>query len=167
MNIFILDLVPRIAAQAHCDKHVVKMILESAQILSTVHSLQGSHTTNMYKPTHINHPCTKWAGRRAANYRWLFGLYMELCREYTYRYGKTHKCERMKWDLFKLPRNLREDSDEQAYMVTGFALAMPDEYKDVTSAVRSYRTYYVNDKAYMAKWTRRAPPEWWSNGEYK
>ena len=90
MNIFVLDVIPRIAAQYHCDKHVVKMILESTQILSTVIQKQFPNT-ELYKATHINHPCTIWAGNSKQNFQWLYNLTIALGHEYTKRYGKIHK----------------------------------------------------------------------------
>ena len=119
MNIFILDRNPKIAASYHCDKHVVKMILESAQMLSTAHwiklleSKQKSAAdfkrvkdmkeylyseTNKklhppYKLTHHRHPCTIWTHQTKENYMWHVCLFKELCTEYTRRYKKIHKSE--------------------------------------------------------------------------
>ena len=91
MNIFYLDSRPHVAAKDHCDKHVVKMILESAQMLCTAHrELDGDVPDVFYKSTHKNHPSTIWARSKAGNYRWLYDLFVSLCDEYTYRYGKVH-----------------------------------------------------------------------------
>jgi hypothetical protein len=93
MNIFYLDRDPVIAAQMMCDKHVVKMILESAQMLSTAHRvLDGDEYANkmgLYKLAHKNHPSTIWVRTSSENYRWLFNHYDALMQEYTYRYDKT------------------------------------------------------------------------------
>ena len=162
MNIFVLDLQPMRAAQYHCDKHVVKMILESAQLLCTAHHEAGSATKIMYKPTHVNHPCAKWVRGNAARYRWLYALYVQLCDEYTYRYGKVHLTDtKLRRPLFRLPKTMRDDSHLQSYNVDGFALAMPDKYKDFDSAVRSYRAYYMGEKRDLAEWTKRGAPDWW------
>jgi hypothetical protein len=87
MNIFVLSLNPRIAAELHCDKHVVKMILETAQLLYSVHWLINPDVLpdNAYKKTHVNHPCAVWARDNAENYRWLCALGYYLCKEYTFR----------------------------------------------------------------------------------
>ena len=116
MNIFILDEKPQIAAEYHCDKHVVKMILESAQMLSTTHWLQALQIFNKnisdfkrvrdakeflhvnlqenmkppYKMTHVRHPCTIWTTESIENYNWHVKLLFYLCCEYTKRYGKQH-----------------------------------------------------------------------------
>ena len=93
MNIFFLSLDPAEAARLHCDKHVVKMILESCQLLYCAHWMCGTiMPSNAYKKTHPNHPCAKWVRESQANYRWLCRLGLELCGEYTFRYGKHHKC---------------------------------------------------------------------------
>lgn len=162
MNIFVLDDYPSLAARYHCDKHVVKQIVESAQILSTAHYCAGSYSPrNMYKPTHINHPCAVWARKRAANYRWLLELYAALLREYTSRYQKLHKTQRLKHSLVKLPRNLRDCSQEQSYNTSSFVLCMPDEYKEFSDAVLSYRKYYRYGKRHMAQWNHGPIPYWW------
>lgn len=144
MNIFVLDRDSRKAAQAHCDKHVVKMCLEYAQILSTV-SGRG------YKPTHKNHPCVKWAAASPAHYAWLYDLAVELGHEYTDRYGKIH-ASTIKLDELPYPRPQPDP--------TWYALAMPEEYK-VEDPVESYRNYYRGAKKRFAVY--RAPsmvPGW-------
>ena len=89
IKIFVLDKDPELAAKYHCDKHVIKMILETAQILCTVRWKYGCQAP--YNPTHINHPCVKWASESKDNYLWLCRLGVFLCREYRERYNKQHK----------------------------------------------------------------------------
>lgn len=95
MNIFVLDENPQVAAKMHNDKHVVKMILESAQLLCGVHHMTDPLTTEQvpYKLSHKNHPCSIWARQCVENYIWLCDLGLSLCEEYTYRYGKRHKSQ--------------------------------------------------------------------------
>ena len=93
MNIFILDTNPRKCAEYHNDKHVVKMILETAQLLCGVHWITQSTYEIPYKLSHKNHPCSIWARECIENYNWLCELGIELCEEYTYRYGKRHKSQ--------------------------------------------------------------------------
>lgn len=147
MNIFILDNDPEIAAQMLFDKHVVKMALETAQILSTING-------GPYKPTHANHPCTLWAGAFRDNYDWLVKHGIGICSEYKYRYNKEHKSEEVIYALASPLEPLKLGKSE-------FALAMPDEYKNKGSAVESYRAYYKS-KASFANWTKRPKPEWWN-----
>lgn len=149
MNIFVLDVIADKAAEYHCDKHVVKMPLETAQILSTVHWRYGNEAP--YKPTHENHPCTLWAGQTVENYRWLYKLGIALCREYTYRYERQHACERVIKLLMAPPLGLT------ARGFTTFAKAMPEQYIG-HSVVESYRLYYQQDKAKISSWTRRKIP---------
>jgi hypothetical protein len=149
MNIFVLDLDPEKAAYYHCDKHVVKMILESVQMLSTV--LGGP-----YKPTHQHHPCTKWVAESYDNASWLVDLTRHLDAQYRRRYDKmfSHKSWRLcqeyskNWDTRWLPH----------IGVTPFALAMPDEYK-TDDPVESYRAYYKSKT--FAEWKHVPKPYWW------
>lgn len=153
MNIFVLDNDVTKAAQAHCDKHVVKMILESAQLLCG----QFEKGDAPYKRSHYNHPCSIWCRESRANYLWLIEFGKALATEYTFRYNKTHKSLAViEWcdqniDKLKLP-----DED-----MTGFAQAMPDEYRH-QDAVVAYRTYYKMDKKDIAKWTKREAPSWFT-----
>jgi hypothetical protein len=152
MNIFILDNNPKKCAEYHVDKHCVKMILETAQLLCGVHWVLESEAP--YKLSHKNHPCAIWARECIENYIWLCDLGLELCDEYTYRYGKRHKSQDIiEWCLMNQP-NLRDNGD-----LTPFALAMPDECK-VGDAVESYRRYYVAEKSGFAVWKNREVPEW-------
>jgi len=177
LNIFVLDKNPAACAAMHCDKHVVKMILEYAQLLSTAHRLldgtpirmsgaKGKMVTKyvmedpdmeeqLYRQTHINHPCGIWARECADNYVWLFRLFIECCRQYTLRYGKVHATERLIPYLGKLPQNI--DCDKT---MTPFAQAMPDECKH-DNPVMAYRKYYKDVKHPIAKWSYTAEPHWW------
>jgi hypothetical protein len=150
MNIFILDTDLAKCAQYHVDKHVVKMILEYAQLLSTTVRLSGIDAG--YKATHVNHPCTKWCKSSLSNWRYLRELAQEVQNEYYFRYKKVHKS----WELIlTLPEPNIEDIG-----LTKFALAMPDQYK-VNDAVQSYRNYYKADKRHLAAWKNRTIPDWW------
>lgn len=142
MNIFYLDENPWRAAAYQCDKHVVKMILESAQMLSTVRG-------GPYKPTHARHPCTLWAGEGTGNYDWLARHAIALCGEYRVRYGRIHKCEPLILDMMLPPDNL-------PVRVTPPAQAMPDKYKD-PDPVKAYRSYYLGEKMGFARWKLGAP----------
>ena len=145
MNIFYLDKCPVKAAQAQYNKHVVKMILESAQILCTVHhKYMGEDADVPYKATHRNHPSTLWAGESAQNYEWLYRHFIALCEEYTKRYGKTH----MSYDkcyvpCMSHPENIPHEPFEQPPQ------CMPDEYKDKCS-VQAYWNYYIGEKHTVA-----------------
>ena len=151
MNIFVLDVDPRTSAQMMCDKHVVKMVLETAQMMCTVVSSFGYETP--YRPTHAKHPCTLWAAGSYSNWRWLAAHGLALCEEYTHRYNKKHKSERViRWCL-------EQSIHFPQAALTPFAQAMPDKYRN-PSAVTAYRTYYQNEKAAFATW-KTSPPPWW------
>jgi len=181
LNIFVLNENPILAARDHCDKHVVKQVLESAQMLSAAHWLgweqflqprlrkdqklkdwlRDNVRTEMqppYKMTHINHPCTRWAARSWGNYMWLSQHGMELCREYTERYGREHKAHDVhRWLTRVVPPAF--ETTEQS--VTPFAVAMPEDCKVAGNVVESYRNYYIKNKSYMAKWAHGDKPKWW------
>ena len=152
MNIFILDSFQIRCARFHCDKHVCKMIVETAQLLSNAYWATGEK--GIYKETHKNHPCSLWVQESIENYMWLAFLGSALCAEYTWRYGKIHKCkkyiEKMAFNPPPVPN----------IPMTPFVLAMPEKYKIEGDAVQSYRNYYVGEKLHIAKWTRRKTPEW-------
>jgi hypothetical protein len=154
MNIFVLDTCPTIAAQMQCDKHVVKMPLECAQMLSTVHRHYGSDDAQLYKSTHKHHPCTLWAATSRANYAWLFDHFRALNDEYFHRYYKNHlSWTKLRDVLAEPPAQMRDDDP------TPFAQAMPDEYKH-DDAVVAYRAYYINEKANLLTYTKRDQPTW-------
>lgn len=154
MNIFVLDTCPTVAAQMQCDKHVVKMPLECAQMLSTVHRAFGSDEVALYKATHKHHPCTLWAAQSTANYYWLYDHFKALNDEYFHRYYKTHLSWSKLRDVVAYPPALMRDDEP-----TPFAQAMPDEYKH-DDAVTAYRAYYINEKAKILTYSRRDKPSW-------
>lgn len=149
MNIFILDKDPKKAAKQQIDKHIVKMPLESAQMLCTALSSHGQSATP-YKPTHKKHPCTIWASQNKANFNWLVEHGIALCEEYTSRYGKRHKCQ----DVIEWCS--RNSSIIPEGGLTEFAQAMPDEYKSKDS-VLAYRKYYKGEKSRIATWKQNKP----------
>lgn len=151
MNIFLLDLNHTKNAEYHVDKHVVKMILESAQLLSTAVRFSGIDAG--YKASYINHPCAIWTRRSLANWSWLRDLTTILNEEYKYRYNK--KVNHKSFDVVKtLPQPNIEDIG-----LTEFALAMPTHYKS-TDPVQAYRNYYIGEKDHLFSWTKREIPEW-------
>lgn len=185
MNIFYLHHDPVESARAHLDKHVVKMILEYAQLLSTAHRiLDGTERvvlsasgrkkkvyqledermdSILYSATHANHPSAIWTRQHAVNYNYLYKLFVATCDEYTHRYGKVHMTDtKLRNILAKEPKNIFFDNKTRIWL--GPTPAMPDECKIKGDHLASYRKYYIDKKADMAKWTNREPPEWFING---
>ncbi len=163
MNIFFLSWDPRLAAQYAIDKHVIKMILESTQLLYSVYHLTNEELLKscpyeVYRLTHKNHPCSVWARERFENFRWLLLLGLEYCEEYTHRYSseetlKEHACQKhLVWMVNNLPKL-------PAGPMTFPALAMPDKYKN-TDPVKAYRDYYIYEKLKLSGYTNRETPEW-------
>lgn len=149
MNIFVLDNCPEFAAKYQCDKHVVKMVLETAQLLCS------AHETAPYKRTHYNHPCAIWTRSSMGNYDWLVRHGLALAREYTFRYNKIHKStEVIEWAMLNKPNILDLG-------LLPFAQAMPDQYKNPDDAVSAYRNYYMKEKARIATWTKTETPYWY------
>ena len=160
MNIFYLDRDPVRAAQMMCDKHVVKMILESAQMLSTAHRvLDGDECADkegLYKMAHKNHPSAIWVRSGMANYEWLWNHMDALMKEYTYRYGKHHATERLRNILFMPPLNI-----DWSVEFTPPPQCMPDYCKG-EDTVLAYQNYYILEKSRFAKWKKRPVPEWFN-----
>lgn len=181
MNIFILDESPVLAAQLQCDKHVVKMVLESAQMLSTAHRMLDGNTSTgvsksgkrtvkkyvhvelddvLYKAVHFNHPCTVWTMKTSGNYQWHYDHFVALCDEYTYRYGREHLADTKLRDVLKhLPKNITIENQTQ------FALAMGDnpECQFPNDPVKSYRLFYqTKQDRFKMEWSKRDVPQWFN-----
>lgn len=179
MNIFILDTDPEKAAQAQCDKHVVKMVLESAQMLSTAHRVLDGRVTkapsksgktmikhwvlggareDLYKAVHVSHPCTVWTMESEANYRWHFKHFRALAREFYQRFGKHHKSwTDLSGTLEQPPYNIPNKH------LTPFRLAMgaAPQCIDESNPVESYRSFYqTKQDRFDMKWTKRPKPSW-------
>lgn len=166
MNIFYLDSDPKTCATYHCDKHVVKMILEYTQLLCTAHrsfsTIESISNIPLYKATHKNHPSAIWVRESPDNYNHLTTLLKHLCAEYTHRYNKTHLCERSGLVDGLVTNNPVKPSSATYNGFNGIPMnrqAMPDEYKNV-SGVEAYRAYYIGTKKHIAVWTNRSVPNW-------
>ena len=160
MNIFYVDKDPANAAMCLPDKLVVKMPLESAQMLSTAHRLLSGDDycdeRGIYLKAYMNHPCTIWARETSQNYLWLYYHFYFLCREYETRYDRQHlSFTKLNDALSQLPLNIPDAG------LTTMPQAMPDEYKN-NDPVQAYRDYVVNEKTY-AQWNKipSRQPEWW------
>jgi hypothetical protein len=154
MNIFVLDSDPAVAAQMQCDRHIVKMTVETAQLLCAAFD----PGTAPYRRTHANHPCAIWTRQTAGNFLWLVEHGLALGDEFEHRYGKPHASrDVILWCLDNFILAHVDHTDE----VTPFAQAMPDEYRH-TDPVAAYRAYYRGAKAPIAEWRRARPaPSWW------
>lgn len=167
MNIFYNDKCPVKSAQNLCDKHVVKMPLESAQMLCTAWRVATDrHYPNFsseewhdehgfYKATHQKHPCTLWVLDSTGNYRWLFQHYVALCLEYQYRYRKVHKSFGLLDKLKYTPKGIAEGEFTQP------PTCMPDDYKCSKDAIECYRAYLRNAKKAFSVFSHRNEPDWW------
>ncbi len=177
MNIFYVDSDPEVAARNMVDRHVVKMILETAQLLSTAHRvidgeeyvgqsqsgrkakrwrLSGNVDAIMYAATHINHPSAVWVRENSANYDWLYDHLLALGREYTYRYGRTHlTIDKLKDILKDSPQNIK-----QSNAMTKMPSCMDKQYIVSLDPITNYRNYYNYGKTDLLRWSNRTPPKW-------
>lgn len=155
MNIFYLDADPATCARYHSDKHVIKMILESAQLLSTAIQSVRPGMPGLYRPTHRGHPCAVWVRQGRSNFAWLLDLTYWLGQEYEHRFGKKHKTMRENYPVLRQGLELFDPN-------SGFTeppQCMPEEYRQA-STVQAYRDYYTHEKKRFAKYTRRQAPAW-------
>lgn len=179
MNIFYLDQCPVKAAEYAVDKHVVKMVLETAQLLSTAHRVldgvkrvvttPGGRKKTVYdlpdplydstllQAAHVNHPCTVWTRTNTANYDWLYRHWTALLAEYRYRYQKLHR-----YDMTIITKLLATPPSGilNAAQQTKPAQAMPPDCQR-TDPVTAYRVYYVQHKAHINRYKRRERPAFW------
>jgi len=178
MNLFYLHKDPVQSAEMHCDKHVVKMIIEYAQMLSTAHRmLDGTQYTDassgrriqrwrldnsnmdgvLYKASHINHPSTRWVRENAIQYQYAYDMFTALCDEYTYRYGKVHLTDTKLRDLLnEIPNNITLGSYSEPPQ------CMPEDVKVQNDSISAYHKYYAIYKKEFARWTDRPVPQFMS-----
>lgn len=183
MNLFLLDKDPVIAAQSQCNAHVVKMVVESAQMLSTAHrmldgnmsiergisktgrktsikrwELPDARENLLYKACHAGHPCTVWTMKSSNNYNWHWVHFAALCDEYTHRYGKVHKTDDLlRKVLRELPRSIAVGPLSSLPLAMGAA----PECIDYSDPVGSYRKFYQTKQSrFKMVWTKREIPEW-------
>ena len=182
MNLFILDTCPVKAAQLQCDKHVPKMIVESGQMLSTAHRMLDGimekrpsksgktmvkywrmenkyYESTLYSAVHTHHPCTVWTMESSENYKWHYEHFLALCDEYTYRYDKTHKTDRILRDILSvMPVNM-----PQKNTLTEFKLAMKANPECIAlgDPVKAYQAFYqTKQDRFKMVWTKRDVPSW-------
>ena len=157
MNIFHLHKDPKICAEYHCDKHVVKMILETAQMLSTAYQKHCGNDDNLYKSAYPKHPMTIWVGESVENFKFAYNLGIELSIQYTKRYKKIHKSTQIIM-MFSMGRMFNVEDRFPSQYFTRPPLCMPDEYKS-DDYIQSYRNYYIGDKKRFARYTSVDTPE--------
>lgn len=165
MNLFATNDCPVQSAKDHNDVHLVKMVTEVIQMLSTAHNLAEGKVVAM-KSTHVNHPSCKWIRETKQNYAWAYDHAVALAAEYTHRTGKVHASARWLPVLAKAPKGISSKG------LQAFAMAMPDEYKikGIIDPTKAYREYLnakfknwatrTDKKRIIAKWSKRAKPAW-------
>lgn len=177
MNLFYLHKEPKISATLHCDKHVCKMIIEYAQMLSTAHRILDGHEyidsssgrrirrweldpdrePYLYKASHINHPSTLWVRENAIQYQYAYDMFENLCNEYTYRYEREHLTDTKLRDILNcLPDNIKLGEWSEPPQ------CMPDDVKVPNDSISAYHKYYAVYKKDFAKWTGREVPQFMS-----
>lgn len=166
MNIFALSDNPEDAAEMLCDKHLSKMVVESAQMMASALRFHGATDKDMpltlhgkpYKGGYPNHPCTRWTQENRSNFAWLARHAIALAGQFTSRYGHSHACLLPINHMYSMCEDYLPDGDR-----TPFAQAMPEEYK-MSNAILAYRQYYHTKT--FAKWGgSRHAPNWWQGVE--
>lgn len=154
MNLFIVDYDINKCIQSLPDKHIVKMPVESTQllcaayyILDQANGLEGK----IYKPSHLKHPCALWAAESSLNWDWLKEYTIKLGEEYTFRYGKSHKSVELAKHLTKPIFNKTE--------MTAFVKCVPEEFREL-DVVEAYRQYFIYYKQHIKRYTGRDIPSW-------
>ena len=176
MNIFYLDKNYQKNAEYHLDKHIVKMPIEYAQLLSTAHRLldgsvylgktkknrnikrwflDDNREYNLYKASHVNHPSAIWTRSTSGNYMMMYTIYWYVCKEYEYRYGRVHGSFTLSNTLSKLPKNIIHDKQFD------IPQCMPEYCKMPKCSISAYRNYYKKEKNSFAKWKNREVPFWY------
>jgi hypothetical protein len=179
MNLFFLDTDPKKCAEYHCDKHVVKMVLEIVQMLYTAHILLETEQLpeDHYKPiSNTKHPTSIWIRSRVENYNYSAELAVCLAEEYTYRYKRIHSCEKhARWLKSNIPNfsknhnTVYKPETKLTYnkyfnnnlKMSLIPLAMPDDSK-LDDPINSYRKYYHLHKKHFVRWTDRPIPYWFT-----
>lgn len=157
MNIFFVYLNAKLAARSLCDKHIIKLALETAQLLSTTMHIVSGFDENIYKMTHVNHPCAIWVRHSQENFKWTIEHGLELCYEYTRRYNKNHKSQAV-IEYIQKHFDIKKIEKKQFTMPP---VCMPEQYKISQDPIICYREYYLNNKARFAKWKNVSPPNWY------
>lgn len=185
MNVFYLHTDPRMSAIFHCDAHLRKMIVEYAQILCAGHwlssdeiDIQRAIDGDFYKPTHVNHPSTKWTNSTAYSYAYVYTMWEELLLMYVERYSKEHGSTRLREGLQHLPKHLHADTVDFLGDFENIHENMPPppmcfgkqfehikvdvDANDHDAVVEAYRQYYREAKHKFATWGgNREMPRWW------
>ena len=175
MNIFYLHEDPIQNAKWHIDKHIVKMPIEYAQLMSTAHRmldgemylgktaigrnikrwrLEDKREDILYKASHINHPSAIWVRESKSNYMKMFQMYMATLAEFFYRYGKIHGSSKPSLELMRPPNNIPKIKETQ------IPQCMPEICKVKDNPILAYRNYYIVEKSSFASWKNREIPEW-------
>jgi hypothetical protein len=170
MNIFWLDKNLKKNAEYYVDSHVRKIILEITQLLSNV--LHFYNIKAPYKPTHMDHPLSKWVRENNDNFDLTCEMGLILGDEFQFRFGKKHKCYDIIADIWEgdienenediyhfLPQGKFNYWETYNIDFANLCLCMPDKYK-TNDPIESYRNYYIGEKSHLFKWTKREKPEW-------
>lgn len=130
------------------------MIIETTQLLNNARIIHDPFYDRIYKQTHMRHPASLWASDNKSNFEWLNDLGLALCKEYTYRYNRIHKCQQYLEFFKNIPFDMPNGE------MTPFVQCMPEKYRQ-DNAIEAYREFYRNEKRSFAKWKKRPTPLWW------
>ena len=164
MNVFYLDTDPVLAAQYHCDKHVVKMIVETTQLLSFALHLQGLdwNQHGLYKPNraHLRHPCTLWVSESRSNFLWAANLALALLDEWCFRFSHRSRSEHRSFDPLSRALKLAFVLPDRKETPPAQAFSEFTHLRDPQNPVLAYRAYYREAKRHLLEYTLREKPVW-------
>jgi hypothetical protein len=157
MNIFFTHDDPRICARNLDDKRVIKMTLESAQMLCTALHQHGAGHLAQYKPTHPNHPSNIWCRETSMNYGWLLMHFAALAQEYTFRTGKVHKSYRELFPDLLNGIQFIPNGNLTPYANCAARKDLDISYKDMDDTCEAYKLYLID------RWALDKRPPLWTN----
>lgn len=181
MNIFVLHIDPEKSAQSLCDQHVIRMVRETTQLLSTAHRTMDTIEESdnrfllVYPEIEPDHPCLKWVMESIHNYNWLFFHAKALYEEYHFRFDKPSNYEIYGSHLYQIPHGYFNVYDHLGR--TPFVQQLPEQYKNImnddnnatditknNNTINAYRNFYINEVSPTTDWTKRTPPDWYMKG---
>lgn len=161
MNIFVSDEDPVLAAKNLDDRRLVKMVLETGQLLSSALYRLGCWHEHLYRPTHLNHPCTVWTSKSRGNFDWLVrhghGLNDEYSRRFRYGIG-YHKSLRVIVGASETMKRCQLDVVDMTPFKNCTTVSDPD--LTIVERYRQYLKLKWEADGPLARWTKSSRPEW-------
>lgn len=164
MNLFIPSPIIETSVQSLDDRRLIKMCLETAQLLSTaVRIIDEDTTLPVYKLTHKNHPVAVWVRQTSGNYIYTLNYFKAICDEYSYRFKKTHKSFSL-YPIFVKFITSNEYIPLMDSSITPFANCTDYKTDEVHTAYKKCLTNKWNNDKISPRWTKRNVPSFFTKG---